>query len=144
MALNRISLMGRLTKDPELRTTPNGSSVALFTLAVDRDYKNQSGERDTDFIPVVAWRGTADFVSSYFEKGQMAVVDGRLQIRGYTDKDGIKRSIAEVVADHVYFGSSKKEQGRNPGRAEEDHVPAGYSTGPVEFAETEDDGDLPF
>ena len=106
--LNKIILMGRLTRDPELRTTQSGTKVAGFALAVERDYKDQSGEKETDFIDVVAWRGTAEFVSKYFTKGRMAVVEGRLQIRDWTDKDGGKRRSAEVIAENVYFGDSKK------------------------------------
>ena len=105
--LNHIDIMGRLTKDPELRRTGSGTAVASFTVAVDRDFKSDSGERETDFIECVAWRNTAEFVSKYFQKGSMAVVSGRLQIRGWTDKDGNKRRTAEVVADNVYFGSAK-------------------------------------
>lgn len=107
--LNHIVIMGRLTRDPELRRTGSGISVASFTLAVDRDYKPDGGERETDFIDCVAWRNTGEFVSKYFAKGCMAVVDGRLQIRAWNDKDGNKRRTAEIVADHVYFGDSKKE-----------------------------------
>lgn len=107
--LNKIILMGRLTRDPELRRTGNGTAVASFSLAVDRDFKSQSGEKETDFIDIVAWRSTAEFVSKYFSKGRMAVVEGRLQIRDWMDKDGGKRRTAEVVADNVYFGDAKKE-----------------------------------
>lgn len=107
--LNRIILAGRLTKDPELRHTETGTSVASFTLAVDRDFKNKNGNKETDFVDVVAWRGTGEFVSKYFTKGRMAIVDGRLQMRDWMDKDGNKRRVAEVVADNVYFGDSKKE-----------------------------------
>ena len=108
--LNRIILMGRLTRDPELRHTQTGTAVASFTLAVDRDFKDRnSGERATDFIDVVAWRQTGEFVSRYFTKGRMAVVEGRLQMRDWTDKDGNKRRSAEVVADNVYFGDSKRD-----------------------------------
>jgi single-strand DNA-binding protein len=109
--LNHITIMGRLTKDVELRRTNTGTPVASFTLAVDRDFADkQSGEKETDYIEVVAWRNTAEFVSKYFAKGRMAVVSGRLQIRKWTDKDGNKRSTAEVVADNVYFGDSKKDE----------------------------------
>ena len=102
--------MGRLTRDPELRRTGNGTAVASFSLAVDRDFKNkETGEKETDFIDVVAWRQTGEFVSRYFTKGRMAVVEGRLQIRPWTDKDGNKRRSAEVVADSVYFGDSKRD-----------------------------------
>ena len=108
--LNHITIMGRLTRDPELRRTGSGVAVASFSLAVDRDFgKNENGERETDFIDCVAWRQTGEFVSKYFTKGRMAVVSGRLQIRGWTDKDGNKRRTAEVVADNVYFGDSKRD-----------------------------------
>ena len=108
--LNKIILMGRLTRDPELRHTQSGVSVASFTLAVDRDFKDRStGEKSTDFIDVVAWRQTGEFVSKYFTKGRMAVVEGRLQIREWTDRDGNKRRSAEVIADNVYFGDSRRE-----------------------------------
>ena len=108
--LNHITIMGRLTRDPELRRTGSGVAVASFTLAVDRDFgKNENGERETDFIDCVAWRQTGEFVSKYFTKGRMAVVSGRLQIRNWNDKDGNKRRSAEVVADNVYFGDSKRE-----------------------------------
>jgi len=107
--LNHITIMGRLTREPELRRTGSGIAVASFTLAVDRDYSpKDGGERETDFIDCVAWRQTGEFVSKYFTKGSMAVVSGRLQIRGWTDKDGNKRRSAEVVADNVYFGESKR------------------------------------
>ena len=108
--LNHTIIMGRLTKDPELRHTNSGVPVASFTIACDRDFTDkQSGEKETDFIDIVAWRGTAEFVSKYFTKGRMAVASGRLQIRSWTDKDGNKRRNAEVVADNVYFADSKKE-----------------------------------
>ena len=107
--LNHITIMGRLTRDPELRRTGSGIAVASFTLAVDRDFGGRDGgERETDFIDCVAWRQTGEFVSKYFTKGRMAVVSGRLQIRNWTDKDGNKRRSAEVVADNVYFGESKR------------------------------------
>ena len=108
--LNRIVIMGRLTRDPELRRTQNGTAVTSFSVAVDRDFKSrESGEKATDFIDVVAWRQTAEFVCQYFTKGRMAVVSGRLQIRNWTDKEGNKRRSAEVVADNVYFGDSKRD-----------------------------------
>ena len=107
--LNHIVVMGRLTADPELRRTQSGTAVTSFTLAVDRDFKAENGERETDFIPCVAWRGTAEFVQKYFSKGRMAVVSGRLQIRSWTDKDGNKRKAAEIVAENVYFGDSKRD-----------------------------------
>ena len=107
--LNHITIMGRLTRDPELRRTGSGVAVASFTVAVDRDFGGRDGgERETDFIDCVAWRQTGEFVSKYFTKGSMIVVSGRLQIRGWTDKDGNKRRTAEVVADNVYFGESKR------------------------------------
>ena len=108
--LNHIVIMGRLTRDPELRRTATGTAVASFSLAVDRDFgKSENGERETDFIDCVAWRQTGEFVSKYFVKGRMAVVSGRLQIRNWTDKEGNKRRTAEVVADNVYFGDSKRD-----------------------------------
>ena len=108
--LNHITIMGRLTRDPELRRTGSGIAVASFSVAVDRDFgKNENGEKETDFIDCVAWRNTAEFVSRYASKGRMVVVSGRLQIRGWTDKDGNKRRTAEVVADNVYFADSKRE-----------------------------------
>lgn len=109
--LNKIFIMGRLTRDPELRRTQTGTPVASFSLAVDRDFKDKStGERTADFIDVVAWRQTGEFVSRYFTKGRMAVVEGRLQNRNWTDRDGNKRTINEIVADQVYFGDSKKDE----------------------------------
>ena len=112
--LNHITIMGRLTRDPELRRTGSGIAVASFTVAVDRDFASrESGERETDFIDCVAWRQTGEFVSKYFTKGSMAVVSGRLQIRGWTDKDGNKRRTAEVVADNVYFGESRRSNEGN-------------------------------
>ena len=107
--LNRIIVMGRMTRDPELRRTNSGTAVASFTVAVDRDFKSQSGEKETDFIDIVAWRNTAEFVSKYFSKGRMAVVEGRLQIRDWTDKDGNQRRTAEVLVDNIYFGDAKKD-----------------------------------
>lgn len=129
--LNHITIMGRLTKNPELRRTGSGIACTSFTLAVDRDY-GSNGERETDFIDCVAWRNTAEFVSNYFTKGKMAVVSGSLQIRTWTDKDGNKRRNAEVKAENVYFGDSKRDSGSN--------------TQPVsDFAELDDDGEeLPF
>lgn len=117
--LNHIVLMGRLTRDPELRHTGSGIAVASFTLAVDHDYQSKdSGERGVDFIDIVAWRNTAEFVSKYFAKGRMAVVSGRLQIRNWTDKEGNKRRSAEVVADNVYFGDSKRDGASSGGYSE--------------------------
>ena len=160
--LNKIFIMGRLTRDPELRRTQTGTPVASFTLAVDRDFKDRStGERATDFIDVVAWRQTGEFVSRYFTKGRMAVVEGRLQIRDWTDKEGNKRRTAEVVADQVYFGDSKREgdggsysagysnnQGGYAGGYSAPAAPSGYGAAPMggsQFAElSDDDGELPF
>ena len=108
--LNHIVLMGRLTRDPELRYTASNVPVASFTVAVDRDYgRGENGEKQTDFINVSAWRQTGEFVSKYFTKGSMIAVSGRLQIRDYTDRDGNRRTAAEVVADNVYFGDSKRD-----------------------------------
>ena len=130
--LNKIFIMGRLTRDPELRRTQGGNAVTSFALAVDRDFKSADGTKETDFIDVVAWRNTAEFAAKYFTKGRMAVVEGRLQMRDWTDKEGNKRRIAEVVADNIYFGDSKRED-----------APAGNSA--PTFEEIEDDGGaLPF
>lgn len=115
--LNHIVVMGRLTRDPELRRTGSGVAVASFTVAVDRDYAAEGQEKETDFIDCVAWRQTGEFVSKYFTKGRMAVVSGRLQIRSWTDNDGNKRRTAEIVADNVYFGDSKKSE----------ETPSGYT-----------------
>ena len=112
--LNHITIMGRLTRDPELRRTGSGIAVASFTVAVDRDFSGKDSEKETDFIDCVAWRNTGEFVSKYFTKGRMIVVSGRLQIRNWNDKDGNKRRSAEVVADSCYFGDSKKD-GDNSG-----------------------------
>ena len=149
--LNRILLMGRLTRDPELRHTQTGTAVATFSLAVDRDFKDkQTGEKATDFIDVVAWRQTGEFVSRYFTKGRMAVVEGRLQMRNWTDKNGNKRVSAEVVADSVYFGDSNPNAQRGDGYSGGEYsAPAPGSYGAPSqadgFAElSEDDGELPF
>ena len=149
--LNKIFIMGRLTRDPELRRTQNGTAVAGFALAVDRDYKNADGTKETDFIEVVAWRSSAEFVSKYFTKGRMAIVEGRLQIRDWTDKDGNKRRNAEVVADNVYFGDSKKEgdsSGGSYGGSSGGYKAAGKAADVEpeagDFAEVEDEEDWPF
>ena len=140
--LNKIIIMGRLTRDPELRRTGSGTAVTSFSLACDRDFKSQSGEKETDFIEVVAWKNTAEFVSKYFSKGRMAVVEGRLQIRDWTDKAGNKRTTAEVVADNVYFADSKRSESNEnqkenfnalSGRLNDDFVPI-----------SEEDGEIPF
>ena len=151
--LNHITVMGRLTRDPELRRTQAGVPVASFSIACDRDFKDKStGERATDFIDIVAWRSTGEFASKYLTKGRMAVVSGRLQMRDWTDKEGNKRRSAEIVAENIYFGDSKTK---------EDQEPPASSGGPVEaaggdpfgglpdgfapnFGEPADDGSLPF
>lgn len=131
--LNKTFLQGRLVADPELRHTTSGVAVATFRLAVDRDFKDKNtGERQADFINVVAWRQTGEFVSRYFSKGRMAIVEGKLQSRTY-DKDGVRQYITEVVADNVYFGDSKRDDG---GKADEFRG--------AEFTDYTDDGDLPF
>ena len=137
--LNTVIIMGRLTRDPEKRTTQSGVSVASFTLAVDRDYSGAE-EKQTDFIDCTAWRHSADFVSKYFAKGSMAIVKGRLQIDNYTDNDGNKRKSAKVIADNIYFGESKKSGGQNGGQNTEQITPAPAGFVPVEV----DDGELPF
>ena len=140
--LNKVVIMGRFTKDPELRRTGSGTAVTSFSLACDRDFKSQSGDKETDFIEVVAWKNTAEFVSKHFSKGRMAVVEGRLQIRDWTDKAGNKRTTAEVVADNVYFADSKRSESNEnqkenfnalSGRLSDDFVPI-----------SEEDGEIPF
>lgn len=134
--LNHIAIMGRLTKDPELRRTGSGVAVTSFTVAVDRDFSN-NGEKETDFIDCVAWRGIGEFVERSFSKGKMIIVAGRLQIRSWTDKDGNKRKTAEVVADNVYFGDSKKDVGEKYEAAKNQQT--------QDYAVLDgDDGDLPF
>lgn len=108
--LNKIFVMGRLTHDPELRRTGSGTPVCSFSIACDRDFKSQSGEKETDFFDVVAWRTTGEFVSKYFAKGRMVVIEGRFQIREWQDKEGNKRRSAEINADNVYFGDSRPTQ----------------------------------
>ena len=159
--LNHIVLMGRLTRDPELRRTGSGVAVASFTLAVDRDYAAQGAEKETDFVDIVAWRKTAEFVSKYFAKGRMAVVTGRLQIRNWQDKEGNKRRSAEVVADNVYFGDSKRDNAdggsfnQSQGYAQSFNqvsqqqpayqAPQNVSAAPSDFSMlSDDDPDLPF
>ena len=130
--LNHIVLMGRLTRDPELRRTGSGVAVASFTLAVDRDFAAQGAEKETDFVDIVAWRNTAEFVSRYFTKGRMAVVTGRLQIRNWTDKEGNKRRSAEVVADNVYFGESKRgNEGASSYNSSYGNSNGGYNSSPA-------------
>jgi single-strand DNA-binding protein len=153
--LNVAVLMGRLVADPELRQTPSGVSVTSFTLAVDRSYVKAGTERQTDFIDVVAWRGTAEFVCKYFRKGQLAAVQGSIQTRSYTDKEGNKRKAFEIVADNVHFAESKRDGasgGSRPVERTETRQPAqntqaspAYSSGKVDdFEELPSDDDLPF
>ena len=140
--LNHITIMGRMTRNPEMRTTQSGVAVASFTLAVDRDFGGRDGaEKQTDFIDCTAWRHTAEFVSKYFSKGRMAVVSGRLQIDNYTDNDGNKRKAAKVIADNIYFGDSKKD-GTTGGQSDE---AASFTPAPSGFVPVEvDSGELPF
>ena len=151
--LNKIFIMGRLGHDPEVRYTQAGKPVASFSLAVDRDYTDQAtGKRPTDWIDVVAWDARARFVQQYFRKGRMAIVEGRLQVRDYTGRDGskrravevvavsVKRRAVEVVADNVYFGDSKPAPD-SEGNADESQLP---SPPPQDFADQDDDGELPF
>ncbi|MBQ9270414.1 MAG: single-stranded DNA-binding protein [Oscillospiraceae bacterium] len=143
--LNNIIIMGRLTKDPELRNTGSGTPVVSFSVACERDYKAQDGSREVDFIDVVAWRNTAEFVSKYFTKGRMAVVSGRLQIRNWTDNEGNKRRSAEVVADNVYFGDSKQTDQAQPATYQTGSfqpAPSGFS--PAQPATYDSDPELPF
>lgn len=166
--LNKIIVMGRLTRDPELRRTQSGLSVTSFSVACDRDFKAQDGSRETDFIDCVAWRNTAEFVCKYFAKGRMAVVEGRLQIRDWQDNNGNKRRSAEIVADNVYFGDSKRDgdgggyqqggfapQGGYPQQSQGYGAPGGSNGGAApggypasdygDFSEVgEDGGELPF
>ena len=147
--LNHIVIMGRLTRDPELRRTGSGVAVTSFTLAVDRDFgKNENGEKETDFIDCVAWRQTGEFVSKYFTKGSMAVVSGRLQIRNWNDKDGNKRRTAEVVADNVYFGESKRQSEGAGYAAPATPAYGGYSAPSAPASDfamlDDDDAQLPF
>lgn len=144
--LNRVIVMGRLTKDPELRRTQSGLAVASFSIACDRDYSGDGG-KETDFLDIVAWRSTAEFVGKYFTKGRMAVISGRLQIRSWTDKDGNGRRSAEIVADNVYFGDSKN--GAQSGTADPAQrtaypVQSGVPVDPPMYPEIDSDDELPF
>ena len=159
--LNHIVLMGRLTRDPEVRHTTSGLPVASFSLAVDRDFAQKGAEKQTDFINIVAWRSTAEFVGKYFVKGQLVAVSGRLQMRDWTDKEGGRRTTAEVVADNVYFAETRRDRSQQS-QSSYGQQPYGYSSpaqsydsqpyspysSPVsgsDFAELDDDdGDLPF
>lgn len=141
--LNKIILMGRLTRDPELRRTGSGTAVASLTLAVDRDMKSKDGEKVTDFIDIIAWRNTAEFVSKYFSKGRMAVVEGRLQIRDWKDKEGNNRRSAEVVADNVYFGDSAKKD-NDGGNGSNANYADSYQQGGGFQEIGDEEGELPF
>ena len=136
--LNKIVIIGRLTAEPELRHTANATPVASFTLAVERDFKGNDGQKQTDFINCIAWRSTAEFVSKYFSKGSMAVVSGRLQIRSYQDRDGNNRTVAEVLAENVYFGESRRSHDSSDSH---DTSAAEQKSG---FVELDDEEDLPF
>ena len=157
--LNKVCIMGRLVRDPELRRTQSGYAVTTIRIAVDRDFRNKDGTRQADFFDVTAWQSTAEFISRYFTKGRMIIVDGRLQVREWTDREGNKRRSAEIVADNVYFGESKRrDEGSAPAggysrpEPRESYnapsAPNGYDNvpkGPSAFAELEDgDGELPF
>ena len=131
--LNRAILMGRITKSPELKTTPNGVSVIQISIAVDRDYTPKGQEKQTDFINVVAWRNTAEFIAKYFEKGQLIALAGSIQTRSYTDNQGNKRSVTEVIADQVYFCGGKNDNKKEKPSYDEN-----------DFEEISDDSDLPF
>ena len=140
--LNKVFIMGRLARAPELRRTQSGTAVASFTLAVDRDYKDNSGQRETDWIDCVAWRQTADFVSRYFAKGRMAVVEGRLQIRDWTDDKGNKRRNTEVLVENIYFGDSKNAK---PGETATERSPNVAPPPKQEYTDMSDDQEeLPF
>jgi len=153
--LNHITVMGRLTRDPELRHTDAGVAVASFSIACDRDFKDKAtGERATDFLDIVAWRSTGEFASKYLTKGRMAVVSGRLQIRNWADKEGNKRRSAEIVAENIYFGDSKSKDSQEPpvsaagpvetaGGSDFD-LPPGFTPDFSKMTGKYDDGDLPF
>ena len=149
--MNTICLMGRLTAEPELKTTQNGVSVTSFTLAVDRAYTPKGQEKQTDFIPCVAWRNTAEFVSKYFRKGQRMALEGSLQSRKYTDKDGNNRTVFEIVAGNVFFAESKQDSGTGNASVPSNVTPipqaqtGGFATAAEQdFEEILGDGDLPF
>lgn len=137
--LNHVTLMGRLTRDPELKKTNNDLSVVRFSLAVERDFNQDKDNKVTDFINCVAWRHTAEFVSKYFQKGSMAAVSGRLQINSYTDKEGVKREGAEVLVDSVYFAGSKQQNSGSQSAPAKEEYPV-----PEKGFKEYDDGDLPF
>ena len=148
--LNHIVVMGRLTRDPELRKTASGVSVASFSVAVDRDFSQQDGKKETDFLDVVAWRNTAEFAEKYFTKGRMAVISGRLQIRNWEDKDGNKRRTAEILAENIYFGDSKKEDDAGSAASAPGFTPAFAGNAPAQqsgfapsFGNTQSGGFVP-
>ena len=141
--LNSAILMGRPTTDIEPKVTPNGVSVCSFSLAVDRDYKSKSGEKQTDFITITCWRGTADFAAKYVKKGQLIAVQGSIQTRKYTDRDGNKRTAFEVVADNVHFAEPKRDSSNNNSYHAAEKT-LDVSAGNDDFEELPDDGDLPF
>lgn len=151
--LNRVILMGRLTADPELRQTQTGTSVVSFSIAVDRDYTPKGEEKQTDFINLVAWRQTAEFISKYFSKGKMIAVEGRIQTRNYTDNNGNKRYVTEVIVDRPYFADSKSSSDNttftngpeHPAYSQETSSGTSVSIGDIgDFEEIQDDADLPF
>lgn len=143
--LNRVVLMGRLTADPELRHTPNDIAVTTFTLAVERSYVKQGAERPCDFIDVVAWRNQAEFVTKYFHKGQLVAVEGSLQTRTYTDKEGRRRKVYEVVADALHFAEPKRDYSNSLAFRSDNQPEASYIDGDTgDFEEIQDDDDLPF
>lgn len=142
--LNKVVLQGRFAGDPELRHTQNGVAVATFRLAVTRDFKEKDGERKADFISVVCWRGTAEFVSRFFQKGSLAVVEGRLQVRDYTDRDGNKRFVTEVIADNVYFSESRKRDDTEETYQAGGDTEQTYPASGEQFVDISDNEDLPF
>lgn len=147
--LNHIDIMGRLVRDPELRRTNSGKAVVSFSLAVDRDFAPDGGEKETDWIDCVAWKNTAEFISKYFTKGRMAVVSGRLQTRSWNDKDGNKRKSVEVIVENVYFGDSKKDDSqpnsRNDYQPSNRFVNSNETKPAADFAMLDDDdAQLPF
>lgn len=143
--LNNVVLMGRLTADPELRHTPNDIAVTTFSIAVDRDFQRQGAEKQTDFINIVAWRQTAEFVCRYFRKGQLVALRGSIQTRSYNDKEGNKRTAFEIVADNVYFAEPKRNNDSAPAATTRFDEPSSFSNGTAnDFEEIVGDDDLPF
>lgn len=142
--INNITLMGRLTADPELKTTTTGLSVTSFSIAVDRGYARNGEERQTDFINIVAWRQTAEFICRYFKKGSMIALTGSLQTRSYEDRNGNRRTAYEVVVDNVSFCGSKAETGTAGGTAPTAAAPAYQTANASDFEEIPDDDELPF